>query len=399
MRSALTLFGIVVGVAAVVAMTSFVGGISTRIMEDFDRLGFDNVFFIANMRPHNPENLARLKASKGLTLTDTETLREEIPEILYMCPTVARDRIVRAGSEARRAEVFGTTPDGFDVLKMELGQGRLLTWLDLDSHARVCVLGELIKEKLFGDANPVGEDVFLGDEKFRIAGVLRMKEFSPMFGNSGQEEFHERIYIPITTAMHYITGSKSIDYFAVRFRDDADIAATYEKIHAVLLREHRQIEDFQIENIAQQIAEAIEGVERITQTWNTILGSVATVSLLVGGIGLLSVLIISVNERLREIGVRKAVGAPDHQIFQQFLVESITISIVGGLVGVGLGAGLCKLITFGASRLGQEIVVPVSGGGSLLGLSFAIGVGLLFGLYPAMRASRLDPIEAISRYA
>ncbi|MEA3409597.1 MAG: FtsX-like permease family protein, partial [Candidatus Eisenbacteria bacterium] len=126
---------------------------------------------------------------------------------------------------------------------------------------------------------------------------------------------------------------------------------------------------------------------------------IATVALLVGGIGLLSVLIISVNERLREIGIRKAVGAEDRAIFQQFIVESVTISVVGGLVGVALGAGLCGLITFAAMQMGQDIVVPVSMMGAALGMSFAVAVGFLFGLYPAIKASKLDPIEAMSRYA
>jgi len=399
LRSALTLFGIVVGVAAVVAMTSFVGGISNRVMEDFDNLGFDNVLFISNMRPHNPDDLARLKASKGLTFQDTEVLRETVPGIKYLCPTVDTRVVARRGSEARHVTVFGATPDGFPLLKMEIGSGRLLGWKDIDNHARVCVLGELIKETLFGEANAVGESVLLGKQRFEVVGVLRMKEFSQMFGNSGQEEYHERIYVPVTSSMYYLAGTRSLDYFAVRMRDDADPAATYEEIRSTLLREHRGIEDFQIENVAQHIAEAIEGVGQITRTWNMILGSIATVSLLVGGIGLLSVLIISVNERLREIGVRKAVGAEDRAIFQQFIVESVTISLVGGLTGVALGAGLCKLITFGAMQMGQEFVIPISGFGATLGLSFAVGIGVLFGLYPAAKASRLDPIEAISSYS
>lgn len=399
LRSALTLFGIVVGVASVVAMFSFVGGISTRIMRDFDNLGFDNVFFIANMRPDNPDDLASLKVSDGLTLRDTEVLREEIPEIKWLCPTVARRVVGRAGNQARHFEVFGATPDGFPLLKLEFGEGRPFTWHEVDNHARVAVLGAHVKEDLFGDANAAGEDMLIGSQRFHIVGVLTLKEFSAMFGNSGQDEYHERVYIPVTTGMHYFAGSKDIDYFAVRIEDGADIAGAYEKIHSTLLREHRNVEDFQIQNVAEQIAEAIQGVEQITKTWNMILSSIATVSLLVGGIGLLSVLIISVNERLREIGVRKAVGAEDRAIFQQFLVESITISLVGGLVGVSLGAGLCKLISFGAARMGQEMVIPVSAPGSILGLAFAVAVGVLFGLYPAWKASKLDPIEAISRYA
>ena len=173
LRSALTLFGIVVGVAAVVAMTSFVGGISDRVMEDFDQLGFDNVLFIANMRPYNPDNLARLKTSKGLTFEDTQVLRREVPGILYLCPTIDRRLVARYGSEARHAEVFGATPDGFPLLKMELGTGRLFTWTDVDNHARICVLGELIREKLFGEANPLGESVLLGSQRFEVVGVLQ----------------------------------------------------------------------------------------------------------------------------------------------------------------------------------------------------------------------------------
>jgi ABC-type antimicrobial peptide transport system permease subunit len=399
LRSALTLFGIVVGVAAIVAMFSFVGGIADRIWEDFDKLGYDNVLFIANSRAFNPEGYARLKASKGLTFEDTEVLRAEVPEILYLTPTIASYVVARAGSEARRVEVFAATPDGFPLLKLELGRGRTFTWTDVDNHTRVCVLGELVKDSLFGDANAVGETVLLGDERFTVVGVLQMKEFSAMFGGSGQEENHERVYIPVTTGIHYLAGTRLIDYFAVRLRDGSDIAAGYEKIHETLLREHRQIEDFRIENVAEQIAEAMEGVEHIVDTWNTILGSIATVALLVGGIGLLSVLIISVNERLREIGIRKAVGAEDRAIFQQFVVEAVTISLVGGLVGVGLGALLCKLITWGAAAAGQDFLIAVSGKGSAIGLAFAVGIGFLFGLYPAAKASRLDPIEAISKYA
>jgi ABC-type antimicrobial peptide transport system permease subunit len=399
LRSALTLFGIVVGVASIVAMFSFVGGIADRIWEDFDKLGYDNVLFIANTRAFNPEGYARLKASKGLSFRDTEVLREEVPEILYITPAIASHVVARAGNEARRVNVFAATPDGFPLLKLDIGAGRPFTWTDVDNHARVCVLGELVKENLFGDANAVGETVLLGDDRFTVVGVLQMKEFSPMFGGSGQEQDHERIYVPVTTGMHYLAGTKLIDYFAVRLRDESDIATGYERIHQTLLREHRQIEDFQIENVAEQIAEAMQGVQEIVDTWNTILGSIATVALLVGGIGLLSVLIISVNERLREIGIRKAVGAEDRAIFQQFVVEAVTISLVGGLVGVGLGALLCKLISWGAAAAGQGFVIAVSGKGSAIGLAFAVGIGFLFGLYPAARASRLDPIEAISKYA
>jgi ABC-type antimicrobial peptide transport system permease subunit len=399
LRSALTLFGIVVGVAAIVSMFSFVGGIADRIWEDFNKLGYDNVLFIANTPAFNPEGYASLKASKGLTFEDTEVLRAEVPEILYLTPTISRNVVARAGSEARHVDVFAATPDGFPLLKLELGQGRLMTWADVDNHARVCVLGEIVKDNLFGDANPVGEALLLGDQRFTVVGVLRMKQFSSMFGGSGQEENHERIYVPITTGMYYLAGTKLIDYFAVRLRDGSDIAQGYENIHQTLLREHRQIEDFHIENVAEQIAEAIQGVEQIVDTWNTILGSIATVALLVGGIGLLSVLIISVNERLREIGIRKAVGAEDRAIFQQFVVESVTISLVGGLVGVGLGALLCKLITWGAAAAGQDFLISVSGTGSAIGLAFAVAIGFLFGLYPAAKAARLDPIEAIAKYA
>jgi ABC-type antimicrobial peptide transport system permease subunit len=399
LRSALTLVGIVVGAASVVAMFSFVSGLKARVIEDFRHLGFDNVFFIGNHHVHNPDNLASLKASKGLTLHDTEVLLAEVPEIQQLCPATESYLVARAGSEARRCPTFGVSPDGFPILKLEIGEGRFLTWTDVKEHSRVCVMGQLIKERLFGEDDAVGRTILLGDEEFTIVGVLRLKEFSAMFGNSGQEQHHQRIYIPMTTSMYYLTGSKRLAYFALRLREGTDISAAYEKIHAILLREHRQIEDFQIENVAQNIAEAIAAVDRIAAIWSTILGSIATVSLLVGGIGLLSVLLISVNERLREIGIRKAVGAKDRAVFQQFLVEAVTISGVGGLAGLSLGAGLCKLISIFAARAGQGVEIPVSGTGMLLGIGFAIGVGLLFGLYPAFKASRLDPITAISRHA
>jgi putative ABC transport system permease protein len=398
-RSVLTLVGIIVGVASVVAMFSFISGVKARVLADFARAGFDNVFFVANSRPFNPDRLARLKASEGLSLRDIDVLRREVPEIQYLCPTTESNLVVRAGQEARRAIIFGITPDGFPLLRFEFDRGRQVTWKDVEEQAHICVLGEIIKDKLFGKANAVGETVLLGEEKFTVVGVLRMKEFSPMFGRSGQEQYHERIYVPITTAEHYLTGSDHIDYFALRLRDGTDISAAYDKVHTLLLRQHRMIEDFQIENVAQNIAQAVEAVDRIARTWSMILGSIATVSLLVGGIGLLSILLISVHERIKEIGIRKAVGADDGAVFQQFLVESVTIGAVGGLLGILLGAALCHTITFFAMRAGQQISIPVSGSGSLLGLGFALCVGLLFGWYPAFKASKLDPIEAISRHA
>jgi putative ABC transport system permease protein len=399
LRSALTLFGIVVGVAAVVSMFSFVDGIIGRIREDFDKLGFDNTFFVSNMDPVNPDGRAELKASDGLMLDDIDALRREVDGIRGITPVVPAFTVIRAGSEARRGPIFGVTPDGFTLFELDIGDGRYLSDLDVEEHQRVCVLGQLLKEDLFGDRDAVGETVLVGDVRLSVVGVLAMKDFSQMFGHTGQEEEHRRVYAPYTTVAHYLAGTKRIDTFAVKLEKGSDIGASYDRIFETLFRRHRRIEDFQIENVAEQIAQAEAQVDQIADQWRAILGSIATVSLLVGGIGLLSVLIISVNERLREIGIRKAVGAEDRTIFQQFLIESVTISTVGGIVGVALGAGLCKLITYGAAAAGQDVVVPVSGTGVLLGLSFAVAVGILFGIYPAAKASRLDPIEAISRYA
>ncbi|MCD4690866.1 ABC transporter permease, partial [bacterium] len=308
-RSSLTLVGIVVGVASVVSMFSFVNGITTRIREDFEQIGFDNTFFVGNMNPMNPDGRANLKASKGLMLHEIDILEAEVPEIRGITPVVTYYGVLRAESEAIRGEVFGISPAGFTLFELNLGEGRYLTDIDVANHARVCVLGELIKQDLFGDANAIGDHVFIGNVYFEVVGVLGMKEFSAMFGNSGQEEEHRRVYTPSTTMTHYIAGTKQIDVFAVKLYEDSDIADAYDSIHAVLLREHRGVEDFQIDNVAEQLAQAEVQIEEMSAQWTMILGSIATISLLVGGIGLLSVLIISVNERLREIGIRKAVGA------------------------------------------------------------------------------------------
>jgi ABC-type antimicrobial peptide transport system permease subunit len=278
---------------------------------------------------------------------------------------------------------------------MRVTVGRSLTHLDRVQAAPVALLGTRAARELFGDANPLGREFLLGGERFRAVGVVEAPRLTLV--PASFEFLERRIYIPVSTYQARFSGSKAVQFIALRAPSYEAVGPTLRDAESKLLVLHRGVRDFEIDNNAAEYGEDMEMVNGLLLGWNIVLGAIAVISLLIGGIGLFSILQVSVRERVREIGIRKSVGADDADIRREFLAESLTLAVLGGLLGILAGSGLCLGAEAVAAAFGRQWSMPISSLGSAVGLVFSILVGLGFGIYPARRAADLDPVTAISQ--
>jgi putative ABC transport system permease protein len=284
--------------------------------------------------------------------------------------------------------VEGVTPDWGRIRNRVPEKGRYLVEQDVATTAAVALLGDRLKKDVFGEEEALGREITIRGVRFRIVGVL--KHFgNNQVGDGEMERDNSKVYIPITTAQKYFAGTDAVHAWAFQ-ADPEKLDDATKEAEALVRRSHRGISDFKVENIGQEILRVRKEVDKLIVNWNIVLASIAGISLLVGGIGIFSVMQISISERTYEIGLRKSMGATDPEIFGQFLVESVSLSLVGGLLGAALGYGITVLA--GQSFESGLSVSPVA---LLLAAGFAIGIGLGAGVYPALRASRLHPVEAI----
>ena len=388
MRSFLTTLGVVIGVAAVIAMVAIGEGAKANVAAQFAAMGTDLLIVMSGSTTSGGAR-GGFGSAPTLTWEDLKALQTQLRSVRYAAPALRSNAQLVSEEQNWSTSITGTTVDYFTIRSWPAARGALFTQSDVDSGSKVVVLGKTVADKLFGpETNPVGQIIRIKNTPFEVVGVALSKGQSPQ----GQD-YDDVAFVPVSTFQAKIQGGlqKYVNGTLFVGADPAIGTSTAQREVTELLRERHQIrrgadDDFSIRNLAEMANAQQEGA----QTMTTLLASIAAVSLLVGGIGIMNIMLVSVTERTREIGVRMAIGAKPRHILAQFLVESLTLSILGGLLGVALGWFTAQQLSsrFGWTMLVRPDIV-------LLSVGFSALVGVAFGAYPAHKASRLDPIQAL----
>lgn len=384
LRTLLTMLGIIIGVGAVIAMVSIGNGAKSQVEAQIASLG-QNVILVMSGTASRGGFRMSFGSSGTLTQEDFDALRREIPGVAAASPEVRTFAQIAYGNQNANTQVMGVGADYLDIRAWPLASGQNFTPQDVRSANKVALIGRTVAQTLFGDADPVGQIVRIKNAPFMVTGQLVGKGMSLM--GSDQDDV---ILVPYSSAMKRLTGQTTFRSLNVQAASAGELPEVQEQIIALLRQRHRitpEKEDDFIVRTQQEIADMATATARIM---TALLGSIAGVSLLVGGIGIMNIMLVSVTERTREIGIRMSVGARRRDILLQFLIEAVTLSVVGGLIGIALGLGTSRLLT---AKMGW--VTYVSADSILLAFLFSAAVGIFFGFYPARKASRLDPIEAL----
>jgi putative ABC transport system permease protein len=386
LRSMLAMLGIIIGVSAVISMLAIGAGTQKAVIDQFSAFGTN----LLVVRPGQRGTGGVMSGTQqNLTLEDAEAILREVPQIKAVTPVVGGSAQVKYFAKNSRTNVQGVAVTYLSIRNYEVERGEAFTEMDVDRNARVALIGPVTADNLFGAQDPVGQTIKINGINFRVAGVLKGK------GDQGFFNPDDQILIPYTTAMRQVFGSTTTNVNAVReiniqSADGADLDKLQADILALMRKRHRVQPGMPDDVNLRNQAEFLEARSRATATFTVLLGSTAGISLLVGGIGIMNIMLVTVTERTREIGIRKAIGAKDRDILRQFLIEALLMSGLGGLIGVGLGVGTSELV--GRFTDFATIVQPFS---VALSLGVSAAVGVFFGYYPATRAAKLDPIEAL----
>jgi len=384
MRSLLTMLGIIIGVGAVIATVSIGQGAQYLVQQGIQNMGTNAVFIAAGS---NRPGGARLGfwAVKSLTIDDLNAILREVPLIREAAPAVVNRTQIVYQNQNWNTSVTGTTPNYFEIRNWAVESGTVFSQDEVDMAANVCVLGTTVANILFEKENPIGETVRIGNLPFRVVGVLESKGQSVM--GTDQDDV---IFAPYTTVQKKISGITWIQFMNASAVTQAASLAAVPQITA-LLRERHRIRPGEDDDFFVRTQSEVADLANQTQSVMTLLlGSIASVSLIVGGIGIMNIMLVSVTERTREIGVRMAVGATEKDVQNQFLLEAVTLSMAGGLGGIVLGL-------IGSALISKFLTWPtlISFWAILIAAIFSAAVGVFFGFYPARKAARLDPIEAL----
>jgi putative ABC transport system permease protein len=394
LRAGLTMLGIIIGVAAVIALLSVGQGASAEITRQVQGIG-SNVIFVVPGRINQQGVRSASGAATTLSFEDALAMQNSAccPDVKAVAPLFSGAGQVIFQGNNTNTQISGTTPDYESVRNFHAKQGRFIEQRDLDTSARVAVLGKDVVKVLFVDQDPLGQTIKINRVPFKVVGVMEEKGASGFFGQSQDDV----VYIPFTTAQARLYGTNSatpngqrrVSSILVSVTAEPRVDATISQV-TQLLRDRHQIQYQQDDFSVLSQKDLLGALSQITNVLTIFLGAIAAISLLVGGIGIMNIMLVSVTERTREIGIRKAVGAKRGDILIQFLVEAITLSISGGFVGILIGGLISQVV-----NSFKVLTTVVSIESVVLAVGFAVAVGLFFGLYPAWRASLLNPIDAL----
>ena len=384
-RSSLTILGIVIGIASVITMVAIGQGAQNSIESSIQAIG-SNLIMVNPGAQRTGAVSSGQGSSQTLTVEDANAIRTEIPNVKAVAPEVSRRYQINAKGSNTNTQVVGTMSDYLIVRNIAMDNGAFVTDQQLRNSAKVAILGPTVRDDIFGaGANPIGQIIRIKNVDFEVIGVTLTK------GGAGFANPDNSVYVPITSAQHFLSGDTFVSSISVAASDQNSMVAVQQQINELLLKRHNisdpLLADFSLVNQADIIATA----SSITGTFTILLSSIAGISLLVGGIGIMNMMLTTVTERTREIGLRKAVGVRKIYINLQFLAEAVALTFLGGFAGVVLG----WLAALMVSRFVPQLTTQVSASSILLAFGVSAGVGIVFGFYPARRAANLSPMEAL----
>ena len=387
MRSGLTMLGIIIGVGAVIAMIAIGSGAKARIQEQIASMGSNLIIVLSGSATSGGTRMGS-GSVPTLTVEDSKAIAAESSAVKYTAPVLQGVTQVVYGNQNWSTVTYATTPEALLIRDWPIVRGRTMIQSDVEGAGKVCLLGQTVVETIFGDLDPVGQVVRIKQFPFTVIGVLSVKGQTTW----GQDQ-DDVVYVPLTTGQRLLFGQQfpgMVRTISVQATGPDTMKQAEDEITQLLRQRHRirsnQDSDFSVRNLT----EAMSTAEESARVMSLLLGAIASISLLVGGIGIMNIMLVSVTERTREIGIRMAVGARGRDILFQFLIEALVLSLIGGVIGIFLGVGASRLI---AQVFKWPILISFQA--LLLSFSFAGGVGVFFGFYPARKAANLDPIEAL----
>ena len=384
MRSLLTMLGIIIGVGAVIALVSVGMGVRSNVTSSIASLG-SNMLIVSPGSSNRGGVRGAAGSMQTLKYDDAKAIKDKIKNIDYVSPSVSSSYQIVYGNNNWNTSVQGVTPEFMSIRSLTIGYGSFISNDDMNKRNRVAVIGTTVASNLFAKDNPVGKNIRINNQPYKVVGLLESKGQSSV----GQDQ-DDVIYIPLTTAQERMLGITYVQSINVQVSGQDKMEQVQAEIENLLRSRHHILagkdDDFHVRNLTS----LMETVNQSTSMLTLLLGAIAGISLIVGGIGIMNIMMVSVTERTREIGIRKALGATFMNIMTQFLIESMVIGIIGGIIGIIVGCGASQIIAKVGNFTTVITITPI-----IISFIFSVGIGLFFGIYPARKAAKLDPIEAL----